>query len=125
MRLPIQYALTFPDRVALRSEGLRLDLPAAGGLHFEEPEARRFPCLGLARAALEVGGALPCAMNAADEIAVEAFLARRLRFLGIPRIIEEVMTRTPRAHFNSLEDVLEGDREARQRAREQVARLSE
>jgi 1-deoxy-D-xylulose-5-phosphate reductoisomerase len=125
MRLPIQYALTYPERVGLRSEGLGLDLPAAGSLHFEQPAPGRFPCLGLARAALEEGGALPCAMNAADEIAVEAFLARRLRFLGIPRVIEEVMTRTPRVHLTSLDDVLESDREARQRAREQVSRFFE
>jgi 1-deoxy-D-xylulose-5-phosphate reductoisomerase len=125
MRLPIQYVLTYPDRVELKGEGLRLDLSAAGNLHFEKPEQGRFPCLELARGALEEGGALPCALNAADEIAVEAFLAGRLRFLGIPRVIEEVMKRTPRVHLSSLDDVLANDREARERAREQVARLSD
>ena len=125
MRLPIQYALTYPDRVELQGEGLKLDLPAAGSLHFEAPEHARFPCLDLARAALEEGGALPCALNAADEIAVEAFLARRLRFMSIPRVIEEVMRRTPRVHLSALDDVLESDREARQRALEQVARLAD
>jgi 1-deoxy-D-xylulose-5-phosphate reductoisomerase len=124
MRLPILYALTYPDRVELKGEGLRLDLVEAGNLHFENPDHARFPCLDLARAALEEGGAVPCALNAADEIAVEAFLARRLGFWGIPQVIERVMRQTPRARLVSLEDVLECDREARRRATEQVARLS-
>jgi len=124
MRLPIQYALTYPDRVELKGEGLRLDLVEAGNLHFEKPDHARFPCLDLARAALEEGGAVPCALNAADEIAVEAFLGRRLGFLGIPRVIEQVMRQTPRARLVSLEDVLECDREARRRAAERVAQLS-
>lgn len=124
MRLPIQYALTYPDRVGLKGEELRLNLLGAGSLHFEKPESARFPCLELARAALDEGGAMPCALNAADEIAVEAFLARRVRFLGVPKVIEEVMRQTPRVRFNSLDDVLASDREARQRALEQVARFS-
>ncbi len=124
MRLPIQYALGYPARLGLNDEGLRLDLVAAGSLHFEKPEEARFPCLDLARAALEEGGAMPCALNAADEVVVAAFLDRRVRFLGIPKVIEEVMRQTPRVHFSSLEDVFESDREARRRALEQVARLS-
>jgi 1-deoxy-D-xylulose-5-phosphate reductoisomerase len=67
---------------------------------------------------------MPCALNAADEIAVEAFLARRLRFLGIPKVIEAVMGQTARVRFSSLDDALESDREARRRALEQVARFS-
>ena len=125
MRLPIQYALTYPERVALNEESLRLDLVAVGRLHFERPDTARFPCLGLARGALEQGGGMSCALNAADEIAVEAFLARRLRFSGIPRVIERVMSKTPKVQFRSIEDVLECDAEARQRARELVADLSE
>ena len=121
MRLPIQYALTYPERVDLRDAGLKLDLAAAGALHFEPPEAARFPCLGLAREALSSGGALPCALNAADEVAVEAFLAGRLPFLGISRVIEAVLTRTTRASFNSLDDFLRSDEEARRCAREEVA----
>jgi len=124
MRLPIQYALTYPERVALQADGLKLDLAAVAGLHFERPESARFPCLDLARAALDEGGALPCALNAADEVAVEAFLARRLRFLAIPQVIEEVMSRTPRVRLDSLDDVLASDGEARQRAREAVAHLA-
>ena len=124
MRLPIQYVLTYPDRVVLKDEGLRLDLVGAGNLQFEKPDPRRYPCLELARVALAEGGALPCALNAADEVAVEAFLARRLRFGGIPQVIERVMRQTPRTRFNSLEDFLECDRETRQRAAEAVAAVS-
>ncbi|MCJ7502696.1 MAG: 1-deoxy-D-xylulose-5-phosphate reductoisomerase, partial [Acidobacteriia bacterium] len=78
-------------------------------------------CLRLAREALEKGGAMPCALNAADEVAVEAFLDRRLRFVEIPRVIERVMQQTPQVHFETLDEVLECDREARRRAAEVVA----
>lgn len=116
MRVPIQYALTYPDRA--EANGNSLDLAALRRLHFRKPDSRRFPCLALGRAALEEGGALPCALNAADEVAVEAFLARRLRFSDIPRVIEKVMRQTPEVHLNTLDDVLECDREARRRATE-------
>ena len=124
MRLPIQYALTYPERVALNGNPLGLDLASAGRLNFEKPDPVRFPCLDLARAALERGGALPCALNAGDEIAVEAFLAGRLKFSDIPRVIERVMEQTPEVHFSSLEDVLECDREARRLAAGVVAGMS-
>jgi len=124
MRLPIQYALTYPERVALNGNPLGLDLVATGRLNFEKPDTARFPCLDLARGALERGGALSCALNAGDEVAVEAFLAGRLRFPDIPRVIERVMEQTPEVHFNSLDDVLECDREARRRAAEVVAGMS-
>jgi 1-deoxy-D-xylulose-5-phosphate reductoisomerase len=121
MRLPIQYALTYPERVAVDGESLSLDLIATGRLQFERPDSQRFPCLRLAREALEKGGAMPCALNAADEVAVEAFLDRRLRFVEIPRVIERVMQQTPQVHFETLDEVLECDREARRRAAEVVA----
>ena len=124
MRLPIQYALTYPERLVLNGDSRALDLIAVGSLNFEKPDCTRFPCLELARAALEEGGAIPCALNAADEIAVEAFLARRLRFSAIPRVIEQVMRGTPGVHLNTLDDVFECDREARERARNVVAGLS-
>ncbi len=124
MRLPIQYALTYPERVALNGNPLGLDLAATGRLNFEKPDTGRFPCLDLARHALERGGSFPCALNAGDEIAVEAFLAGRLKFSDIPRVIERVMEQTAEGHFSSLEDVLECDREARQRAAEVVAVMS-
>jgi len=119
MRIPIQYALTYPDRLAVDGD-LSLDLAATQHLHFEGPDVKRFPCLELGRQALERGGALPCALNAADEIAVEAFLASRLRFSRIPRVIEAVMSQTAVVPLNSLEDVVECDRESRRRAKDAV-----
>jgi 1-deoxy-D-xylulose-5-phosphate reductoisomerase len=123
MRLPIQYALTYPERAALNGSGLRLDLVEARRLRFSKPDTRRFPCLALGREALEKGGAMPCALNAADEIAVEAFLAGRLSFPGIPRVVEEVMRQTPAVRLGTLDDILACDLESRQRAREVVARI--
>ncbi len=123
MRVPIQYALTYPSRVATDGNWMGLDFAAVGQLSFRKPDSQRFPCLRLARLALERGGATPCFMNAADEIAVEAFLERRLRFTGIPRVVEKVMEDAPRVEMNSLENVLGCDQEARARAREVVAKL--
>jgi 1-deoxy-D-xylulose-5-phosphate reductoisomerase len=126
MRIPIQYALTYPDRVAVTENGLGLDLISAGGLHFGKPDTRRFPSLDLAREALVQGGIMPCVLNAADEVAVEAFLNNRLRFSAIPRLIEEVMRQmgSYRA-INSLDDVLEGDREARRCAAQVISVISD
>jgi len=118
MRLPIQYALTYPERVSANGNLPLLDLIATKRLHFRKPDARRFPCLELGRAALEQGGVMPCVLNAADEVAVEAFLKGELRFPDIPRLIENVMRGTAQRHLNSMEDVLECDREARVHARE-------
>jgi 1-deoxy-D-xylulose-5-phosphate reductoisomerase len=117
MRIPIQYALTYPDRVAVTGNGLGLDLIRARRLHFGKPDTKRFPSLDLAREALVQGGIMPCVLNAADEVAVEAFLNNRLRFPAIPRLIEEVMRQMGSyGTINSLDDVLAGDREARRRA---------
>jgi 1-deoxy-D-xylulose-5-phosphate reductoisomerase len=124
MRLPIQYALTYPERVALNGNPLGLDLGAAGRLNFQKPDTVRFPCLDLARHALERGGPFPCALNAGDEVAVQAFLDGRLGFSDIPRVIERVMERTSEANFSSLEDVLDCDREARRRATAVVAGMN-
>jgi 1-deoxy-D-xylulose-5-phosphate reductoisomerase len=125
MRLPIQYALNYPDRLAMNGDSRGLDLIALSKLRFAAPDTRRFPCLGLAREALRKGGAFPCALNAADEVAVEAFLAHRLGFSDIPRVIERVLERTThRQSFSSLDDVLDCDQEARCRARELVTTLA-
>jgi 1-deoxy-D-xylulose-5-phosphate reductoisomerase len=119
MRLPIQYALNYPDRLAMNGEWPRLDLIALSRLRFAAPDTRRFPCLDLAREALRAGGSLPCALNAADEVAVEAFLAQRLRFSDIPRVIERVLQQTTHSRsLTNLDDVLDCDQEARRRARE-------
>jgi 1-deoxy-D-xylulose-5-phosphate reductoisomerase len=123
MRMPIQYALTYPERVASKKE-VALDWSKLKRLDFAKASTRRFPCLRLAREAMKKGGALPCALNAADEIAVAAFLERRLPFLGIPEVIERVLGRTPRMRFEKMEDVLTADAEARRMAREEVERLA-
>lgn len=120
MRLPIQYALTYPDRVCANGESLGLDLLATRRLRFMRPDTQRFACLGLAREALRGGGLLPCTLNAADEVAVEAFLTRRLKFRDIPKVIEHVMQAAPRGRPSSLDEVLDCDREARRRAAEVV-----
>ena len=117
MRLPILYALSYPERV--ESE-LRFDMSTLADLHFEQPDFARFPCLRLAYEAAEIGGAHPIALNAADEIAVEAFLARNLGFTGIAGTIEEVLATTPFVTPRSIAEVLEQDREARMRASEVV-----
>jgi 1-deoxy-D-xylulose-5-phosphate reductoisomerase len=121
MRMPIQYALTYPERVA--SNQVALDWSKLRRLDFQKASTRRFPCLRLAREALRKGGALPCALNAADEIAVAAFLEGKLPFLGIPEVIERVLARTPKIRFAKMDDVLTADTEARRMAKEEVQRL--
>jgi 1-deoxy-D-xylulose-5-phosphate reductoisomerase len=122
MRMPIQYALTYPERVA--SNDVALDWRKLRRLDFEKISVRRFPCLRLAREAMKKGGALPCALNAADEVAVAAFLERRLAFRGIAEVIERVLARTPRMKFEKMDDVLVADGEARRIAREEVDRVA-
>lgn len=122
MRMPIQYALTYPERAA--SNQVALDWSKLRRLDFASASTRRFPCLRLAKEAMKKGGALPCALNAADEIAVAAFLERRLPFLGIPEVIERVLGRTPRLRFDKMDDVLTADLEARRMAREEVDKLT-
>jgi 1-deoxy-D-xylulose-5-phosphate reductoisomerase len=114
MRLPILYALAYPERPASQ---LTFDLAALSHLDFEPPDLNRFPCLRLAYEAAEKGGAHCIALNAADEIAVEAFLDRRIPFNGIPDTIEKVLASTPETHPMTIAGVLAADREARQRAR--------
>jgi 1-deoxy-D-xylulose-5-phosphate reductoisomerase len=122
MRMPIQYALTYPERVA--SNQVALDWPKLRRLDFAKVSTRRFPCLRLAREAMKKGGALPCALNAADEVAVAAFLERRLPFRGIAEVIERVLASTPRVRFEKIDDVLAADAEARRTAKEEVNRLA-
>jgi len=122
MRMPIQYALTYPQRVA--SNDLALDWSKLRRLDFAKVSTRRFPCLRLAREAMKKGGALPCALNAADEMAVAAFLERRLPFLGIPEVIERVLARMPKTRFEKMDDVLTADSEARRMAKEEIERLA-
>ncbi|HEX3986088.1 MAG TPA: 1-deoxy-D-xylulose-5-phosphate reductoisomerase [Acidobacteriaceae bacterium] len=121
MRLPILYALTFPERVA---SDLRFDMAALSDLHFEPPDFQRFPCLRLAYEAAEKGGAHSIALNAADEVAVQAFLERGIPFTGIPSTIEAVLETTPETHPATIQEVLALDSQARDRAREVLARSS-
>jgi len=122
MRMPIQYALTYPERLA--SKEVALDWTALKRLDFEKASTRRFPCLRLAREAMRKGGAFPCALNAADEVAVSAFLDRRLPFLGIAEVIERVLARAARVKFEKMDDVLTADAEARRIAQEEVRRVA-
>ena len=113
MRLPILYALAWPERPA---SSLTFDLAALRHLDFEPPDMERFPCLRLAFEAAARGGAHCIALNAADEVAVEAFLERRIPFTGIAGTIEGVLASTPEAHPATIAEVLAADQEARQMA---------
>ena len=113
MRLPILYALAYPERPA---STLTFNLASLRHLDFEPPDFERFPCLRLAFEAAEKGGAHCIALNAADEVAVAAFLDRKIPFMGIPRTIEEVLAATPEAHPATIAEVLAADRAARETA---------
>jgi len=114
MRTPIAHALAWPERV---SSGVQsLDLVRVGKLRFEAPDLRRFPSLGLAQEAARAGGSRPASLNAANEVAVAAFLEGGLNFAQIPAVIESVMTTTSGGEIRDLDDVLAADAEARARA---------
>jgi 1-deoxy-D-xylulose-5-phosphate reductoisomerase len=119
MRVPISYALHYPDRVDVPVAPL--DLAELGRLTFERPDEEAFPCLRLAREAAQAGGTAPCAMNAANEVAVQAFLDREMPFTGIAEVIERTLEShdpVPIHHFNVLYGA---DAEAREIAREFVS----
>jgi len=125
MRLPILYALAYPERVAVtEKEALTFDLTTLSQLDFSIPDLARFPCLRLAYEAAETGGKACIALNAADEIAVAAFLAEDIPFMGIPRTIERVLQLTSGPPPASIREVLEADLAARQSAREVIASQS-
>ena len=114
MRTPIAHALAWPERV---SSGVQsLDLVKVGTLRFEAPDLRRFPALGLAQQAAREGGSRPAALNAANEVAVSAFLEGGLNFARIPAVIESVMASTTGGEIRDIADVLAADAEARERA---------
>jgi len=117
MRLPILYALTYPDRIP---SDLRFPVMNLRHLDFCPPDVVKFPCLRLAYEAAAAGGAKTIALNAADEIAVAAFLEEQIGFDDIPHIIEEVMTATPTVNLESIQEVLASDTEARRLASEIV-----
>ena len=122
MGIPILYALTFPERRP--TPAARLDLTRTGPLTFEAPDPERFPALRLARAALEQGGAAPVVLNAANEIAVAAFLERRIGFPEITQSIERALAAEPAGELGSIEECVEVDARARRRVREWIAARS-
>jgi 1-deoxy-D-xylulose-5-phosphate reductoisomerase len=119
MRTPIAHALGWPERIGSGVESL--DIVRAGRLDFESPDLGRFPCLKLAREAAEAGGTAPAALNAANEVAVGAFLERRLAFVEIPRVIGDVLARHSVRAADTLQDVLIADDWARRQATAAVA----
>ncbi|MBT4889296.1 MAG: 1-deoxy-D-xylulose-5-phosphate reductoisomerase [Rhodospirillales bacterium] len=114
MSTPISYALAWPDRIATPSP--RLDLSDIGSLTFEQPDFKRFPALNLARESLRAGGCRPCVLNAANEIAVQHFLAGDIGFLDIARVVEEVLSECAVRSIDTLDDVHETDQDARNKA---------
>jgi 1-deoxy-D-xylulose-5-phosphate reductoisomerase len=119
MRVPISYALHYPDRVDVPMRPL--DLAEVGALTFEPVDTEAFPCLRLAREAAIAGGTAPCVLNAANEVAVHAFLEGRLSFLGIPAVIEAALERLPPGPVRAFESLYDADREARAVAAELIA----
>ncbi len=118
MGVPILYALTYPERRP--TPAARLDLARVGQLTFFEPDPARFPCLRLARHALEQGGAAPVVLNAANEIAVAAFLDRRIAFTDIPELIEDALVDVPAGELESIEACVAIDAETRRRVERAV-----
>jgi 1-deoxy-D-xylulose-5-phosphate reductoisomerase len=122
MRIPIAYALGWPKRIETPAQ--RLDLLRAGTLSFEPPDPDRFPALRLARQSLQYGGAAPTILNAANEVAVQGFLERRLGFLDIERVVEETLEALPHIALNDLDDVRHTDADARRHAHDLISQLS-
>jgi len=118
MRLPILYALTYPERI---ESDMRFGVSDLRHLDFSPPDLKKFPCLRLAYEAAEAGGAKTVALNAADEVAVAAFLEGIIRFDQIPRVIEDVLAATDSTGLSSIQNVLESDAEARRISRERVS----
>jgi 1-deoxy-D-xylulose-5-phosphate reductoisomerase len=122
MRVPISYALHYPERADV--DVPQLDLAAAGSLTFEEPDLETFACLRLALEAGRAGGTAPTVLNAADEVAVAAFLEERIPFTAIPAVIERVMEEMPPQPVGHFDDLFAADAEARERSQEQVRELT-
>jgi 1-deoxy-D-xylulose-5-phosphate reductoisomerase len=122
MRVPISYALHYPERADVAVE--TLDLAAVGSLNFEPPDLETFRCLGLAREAAAAGGTAPCILNAANEVAVHAFLAERLTFLDIARVIEGTLDAIEVEAVRQFDDLYSADAEAREHAGQLAARMA-
>ncbi len=122
MRTPIAFALAYPERIAAGVSAL--NLAEVGKLHFEAPDLKRFPCLGLAQAALRAAGSAPVVLNAANEIAVEAFLSGRIGYLAIPSTVESALQQIADQNPESLEHLAAIDAEARRVASAIVEKLN-
>lgn len=120
MRMPIQYALTYPER--MQAPVPKIDWTEARRWEFSPPDFAKFPLLRLAYQCQEAGGSATCTLNAADEVAVEAFLERRISFPAITKVVEETLGKTPNRRAQSIGDILEMDRESRLLARELIAK---
>ena len=118
MREPISYALGYPERLECGNK--RLDFASLGSIHFEAPDLEKFPCLALAYESIRTGGNIPCALNAANEVAVAAFLEDRIGYYDIPRICEKVMEGTSRIVNPSLDDIFSTNEAAAAKAREMI-----
>jgi 1-deoxy-D-xylulose-5-phosphate reductoisomerase len=122
MRIPIGYTLAWPERMA--TPAAKLDLAKLGQLTFEKPDPVKFPALRFAQEAMKRGGIAPACLNAANEVAVQAFLDKRIGFLDIERINEGVLTASPNAALTDLEVLREADLAARKRAEDKVLQLT-
>ena len=121
MKIPIAYGLGYPSRIS--SGGRKLDLAEIGSLNFVSPDFKKFPCLNLAKEAMDCSGNAPAALNAANEEAVAAFLANKIGYLDIHRIIASVMDRIEISTVKEIQDIYETDRFARECALQMIKAL--
>jgi 1-deoxy-D-xylulose-5-phosphate reductoisomerase len=121
MKIPIAYALTYPERI---SNDLQfLNLVKTGNLEFHNPDINKFPCLGLAYKAGICGGTAPVVLNAADEVAVAAFMEKKIRFIDLPKIMEKILSLHNSINNPSLDDILQADLWAKRETKKIVERI--
>jgi 1-deoxy-D-xylulose-5-phosphate reductoisomerase len=121
MKIPIAYALTYPERII--NDLPSLNLAKTGNLEFFKPDTKKFPCLGIAYAACLCGGTAPAVLNAADEVAVSAFMENKIRFIDLPEIIEKILSRHDSIKDPSLDDILQADLWARKETKKIIGRI--
>ena len=121
MRVPIQYALSYPNRIDLNTK--RISFPELGSLTFFAPDLEKFPCLAIAYSAFKKGGNIPCAMNAANEVAVASFLRGEIKFTQIPQVIEKTLEKCNFVAAPTVEDIFSTDRQSKERAQEVLTQI--
>ena len=121
MRVPIQYALSYPNRIDLNTK--RISFPELGSLTFFAPDLEKFPCLAIAYASFKKGGNIPCAMNAANEVAVASFLRGEIKFTQIPLVIEKTLEKCNFVASPSVEDIFSTDKQSKERAQEVLKQI--